>query len=387
MIPVEQKLVACAATTQHNPSQQQRIQGLMSQNVDIDRLIDTAFQEGLTGFLYKSLMSSGVLDTLGEEQKERLQSFYYNTVVFNVKLLHDLGEVLELLDQENIQVVLLQGIALLPQIYDDVGLRPTTDIDLWVEEKDFSALVRILLSQGYQRDKLYPTTFRKGSTILDLRTHILWADRIKAREFLLSKNQETIYNATKTIEVDGHEVRCLNEYDQVLYLMLHALKHNVERLLWLADIKLLIEDWKHADWQPLIDRARELGQEKPIYYILFLLTHLFAFQPPVEARQILQGEHLNLLEKKVLQQRIAGNSLPVWAPLILFTSGKPWSTRLAFMFETLFPKAEVMRQIFPTHPEGKVWQLYCKRVLQCFRMIKKKGEKGINADLRFKIVD
>jgi len=387
MIPVEQKLVACAATTQPNASQQQRIQGLMSQNVDIDRLIDTAFQEGLTGFLYKSLMRSGVLDTLGDEHKERLQSFYYNTVVFNVKLLHDLGEVLELLDQENIQVVLLQGIALLPQIYDDVGLRPTTDIDLWVEEKDFSALVCILLSQGYQRDTLYPTTFRKGSTILDLRTHILWAGRIKARELLLSTNQETIYNATKALEVDGHQVRCLNEYDQVLYLMLHALKHNVERLLWLADIKLLVEDWKHADWQALIDRARELGQEKPVYHILFLLTHLFAFQPPVETRQLLLGDRLNLLEKRILRQRITGNSLPIWAPLLLFTSGKPWSTRLAFMFETLFPKAEVMRQIFPTHPEGKVWQLYGKRVFQCLRMIRKGSEKGKIGDLRFKIVD
>jgi hypothetical protein len=158
--------------------------------------------------------------------------------------------------------------------------------------------------------------------------------------------------------------------------MLHALKHNVERLLWLADIKLLIEDWKHADWQALIDRARELGQEKPVYYILFLLSNLFAFQPPVETRQLLLMDRLNLLEKKVLRQRITGNSLPVWAPLILFTSGKPWSTRLAFMFETLFPKAEVMRQIFPTHPEGKVWQLYFKRILQCFSMIKKMGEKG-----------
>ena len=387
MISLEEKILVHSVGSYPTPLHQQRIQGLMSQNVDIDRLIDTALQEGLTGFLYKSLMRSGVLDTLGEAQKERLQSFYYNTVVFNVKLLHDLGEVLELLDQENIQVVLLQGIALLPQIYDDVGLRPTTDIDLWVEEKDFSALAHILLSQGYQRDTLYPTTFRKGSTILDLRTHILWAGRIKARELLLATNQETIYNATKALEVDGHQVRCLNEYDQVLYLMLHALKHNVERLLWLADIKLLVEDWNHADWQALIDRARELGQEKPVYHILFLLTHLFAFQPAVETRQLLLRDRLNLLEKKVLRQRITGNSLPIWAPLILFTSGKPWSTRLAFMFETLFPKAEVMRQIFPTHPEGKVWQLYCKRVLQCFRMIKKKSEKGIKADLRFKIVD
>lgn len=367
--------------------QRQKMRHLLEQCADVSPLIDIAFKEGLAGFLYKSLKDSGLLKTLEEGQRDRLQSLYYSTVIFNVKLLYDLGEVLELLEQEHIQVVLLQGIALLHQIYEDIGLRPTTDIDLWVEEKDFSALVRILLSQGYERDKLYPTTFRKGSTILDLRTHILWAGRIKARKLLLSKNQETIYNATKTIDMDGHKVRCLNEYDQVLYLMLHAFKHNVERLLWLADIKLLIADWTNADWQALIDRSRELGQEKPVYYVLYLLFHLFAFQPTVETRHILQGEHLNLLEKKVLRQRIAGNSLSVWAPLILFTSGKPWSTRLAFMFECLFPKTEVMRQIFPAHPEGKVWQLYCKRVLQCFSMIKKKSEKGINADLRFKIVD
>ena len=374
MISLEEKILVHSVGSYPTPLHQQRIRELLSQNVDRDRLIDTAFKEGMTGFLYKTLMSSGVLDTLSEAQKERLQSLYYNTVVFNVKLLHDLGAVLELLDQEDIKVVLLQGIALLQQIYEDIGLRPTTDIDLWVEEKDFSALVGILVSQGYQRDTLYPTTFRKGSTILDLRTHILWADRIKARELLIAKNQETIFKATTTIEVDGHEVRCLNEYDQVLYLMLHALKHNVERLLWLADIKLLVEDWKNADWQALVHRAGELGQEKPVYHILYLLIHLFAFQPSEETRHFLLQDRLNLLEKRVLRQRIRGNPLPIWAPLILFTSGKPWSTRLAFMFETLFPKAEVMRQIFPTHPEGKVWQLYCKRVLQCFGMIKKKSE-------------
>ena len=387
MMSIEQKIMAQATELKPDGHQPQKMRHLLEQCADVSRLIDIAFKEGLAGFLYKSLKESGLLNTLEEEQRDRLQSLYYNTVVFNLKLIHDLGDLLELLNQENIQVVLLQGIALLPKIYEDIGLRPTTDIDLWVLERDFSSLVRILLGQGYQRNKLYPTTFRKESTILDLRTHILWAGRIKARELLLSKNQETIYNAAKTIDIDGHNVRCLNEYDQVLYLMLHGLKHNVERLIWLVDIKLLVEDWKKSDWQALIDRARELGQEKSIYYILFLLFHLFAFQPPVEASHIFQGEHLNLLEKKVLRQRVAGNSLSVWAPLLLFTSGKPWSTRLAFLFETLFPRPAVMRQIFPAHPEGKVWQLYCKRVLQCFSMIKKKSEKGINADLRFEIVD
>ena len=377
MISLEEKILVHSVASHPNPSDQQRMRGLMNRNVDMDRVIDTAFKEGLAGFLYRSLMNSGVFDTLTEDQKERLQSLYYNTVVFNLKRIHELGTVLALLNQANIQVVLLQGIALLPQIYDDIGLRPTTDIDLWVLEKDFSSLVRILLGHGYERDKLYPTTFRKKSTILDLRTHLLWAGRIRARKFLLSKSQECIHNDTQVIDFQGQKVRCLNEYDQVLYLMLHALKHNVERLIWLADIKLLVDGWKRSHWEALIDRARELGQEKPVYYTLFLLFHLFAFQPPMEARHILQGEHLNLLEKKVLRQRIAGSSLPVWAVLLLLTSGKSWSTRLVFMFETLFPKAEVMRQIFPAHPEGKVWQLYCKRVPECFGMIRKKSEAKV----------
>lgn len=354
--------------------QRQTMRHLLKQCADISRLIDIALKEGLVGFLYRNLKDSGLLETLEEEQRDRLQSLYYNTAVFNLKLVHDLGGILELVTQEDIQVVLLQGIALLPKIYEDIGLRPTTDIDLWVLEKDFSSLVRILLSQGYQRDQLYPTTFRKGSTILDLRTHILWADRIKARELLLSKDQECIHHDTQIIDFEGHQVRCLNEYDQVLYLMLHGLKHNVERLVWLVDIKLLVDDWKGSHWQALINRARALGQEKPVYYILFLLFHLFGFQPPLEGNLLQRWDHLNPIEKKVLRQRMAGHPLPVWAPLLLFTSGKPWSTRLRFMFETFFPKSDVMRQIFPAHSKCSVRQLYIRRIVQCFSMIKRKGE-------------
>ncbi|RJR13306.1 30S ribosomal protein S1, partial [Candidatus Parcubacteria bacterium] len=38
---------------------------------------------------------------------------------------------------------------------------------------------------------------------------------------------------------EGEKVQVLSPRDQVLYLSLHAFKHNLERLLWLVDIKLL----------------------------------------------------------------------------------------------------------------------------------------------------
>ena len=374
---IETKIMAQATESRPRGHQRQEMRYLVEQCVDLSRLIDSAIKEGLAGFLYQGLKLSGMLETLGEKEKKRLQSIYYHTVAFNLKLINDLISLLHLRHQENIQVVLLQGIALLREIYEDIGLRPTTDIDVWVLEKDFPLLVGILVDQGYRQDPLYPTTFRKGSTILDFRTHILWADRLKCRELLLSTSQESVHNNTRMVNFENTQVRFLNEYDQVLYLMLHALKHRVERLVWLADIKLLVKGWKKADWEALIQRARKLGQERPIYYALFLLIELFSFHLPVQARPLFEKVKLGYLEKKVLNQRIQGGCLPIWAPLLLLTSGKGFSKQFALFLESLFPRPEVMRQIFAAPPERRVWQLYGKRIQQCFGMIKKKGEARV----------
>jgi hypothetical protein len=370
MTSIEQEILACSTELSPGPYQHQRMRHLMARDIDVDTLIDIAIKEGLASLLYKGLMRSGMLEALGHRQRERLQSLYYQTVAFNLKLIHDLTEVLHLLNQKKTRVVLLQGIALMHQIYDDIGLRPMTDIDLWVLEKDYPGLIRILSSQGYQRDPIYPNTFRKGSTIFDLHTHILWADRIKARTLLLAKSQEYIYYNTRTVRFEGQEVLCLSQYDQVLHLSLHALKHDVNRLIWLVDIKRLLADCKSSDWEALLNRARELGQEKTISYILFLLLHLFDFQPPREARQPLERKRLNLLEKKVLRQRIKRDALPIWASLLLFSSEKGLQKRLFFILETLFPRPDILRQVFEHSSGRKAWQLYCLRVLQLLRMAK-----------------
>ncbi len=370
MISIEQKILACSTELNPDPYQQQRMRHLMSHDIDVDHLINMAIKEGLSGLLYKSLMKSSVLETLDHIQRERLQSLYYQTVVFNLNLIHELKEVLHLLNQKKIQVVLLQGIALMQQIYDDIGLRPMTDIDLWVLQKDYPGLISILSSQGFQRDPIYPNTFRKGSTTFDLHTHILWADRIKARELLLTKGQEHIYHDTRIIHFEGQEARCLSQYDQVLYLSLHALKHDVNRLIWLVDIKILLANWKRSDWEALLNRAGELGQEKTISYIFFLLLHLFDFHPPLEARQHPELKRLHFLEKKLLRERTKRGSLPVWASLVLFSSGKGVQKQFSFIHETLFPRPEILRQIFVDSPDRKVWQLYWKRLLQLFGMIR-----------------
>ena len=373
MTSIEQKILTCAMEPDADSSQQQKLRYLMSLNrrsLNVDRLIHTAKKEGLAGLLYKNLRKSGALETFEHNQKERLQSLYYRTVLLNQKLIQDLKEVLFLLNQEGIHVVLLQGIALLQEVYDDIGLRPMSDIDLWVLREDYHGLVNVLGSKGYQRDPVYPNTFRKGTTIFDFHTHILWADRIRAYRLLLAKDQDYIYRDTRVINFEGQEARSLSKYDQVLYLSLHTLKHYVEKLIWLADIKNLIVGWKETDWAAFMKRAKELGQEKAISYIFFLFQ-LLDIDIPAEACKLLDRKKLHFLEKKVLGERIKRDSLPLWSPPLLFSSGKGLHRSLPLVLEILFPRPEILRQVFEGSPDQKIWQLYCKRTLQLLGMTKK----------------
>jgi hypothetical protein len=360
----EHKILVCTALLNSGSHSHQKLGCLMALVEAKDLLIDTAVREGMACLLYKGLVRSGSLDSLDGRHREKLQGLYYMTVRANLKRLLDLKEILNLAHREGVEVVLLQGMILLHQVYEDIGLRAMSDIDLWVPRKDHSRFVAILDSLGYKSDSLYPKTFTRGPTILDVHQHLFWADRIKAREMFMQVTQENIHRETQVIEFEGEKARCLSKYDQVLYLGLHALKHNVGRLIWLVDIKNLVVDWEEEDWKALVKRAGEMGRKKTVTYIFYLLYHLMEFEPPSEIRRLLGSEHLGLVEKWILKRRIRKGSLPVWAPLVLFVPEQGWRRRLFYILETAFPRPEILRQVFPHHPRAKDWQLYPMRVAQ-----------------------
>ncbi len=368
--PIEQRVLACSTELYSHSRYRQDLQHLISLIDNKNLLIDIALKEGLACILYKNLVKSGAVKSFDYKEIERLQYIYYQTLASNLRLCHDLREVLHRLNHRNIQVVLLQGAVLLQQLYDDIGLRPLTDIDLWVSRGDLPELVQTLNNIGYQRDHLYPNTLRKGSTTIDLHTHILWADRIEARSLLLRNGQSQILKNTKIIHFEGQQVRCLHQYDQVLYLGLHALKHNVDRLLWLVDIRHLVSHWQASEWRALMNRAGELGLEKPVRYILYLLSQLFGFHPSHEMGQAGEGRTLNSLEKKVLRQRLKQSSLPVWASLLLLSAGQGLRARCAFLVGNAFPRPEVLQQVFADYPNLGGWRLYMMRTLQLLSMIR-----------------
>ena len=364
MASIEYEILLAAGHVDPDAKQQTQLAKLMAGNFDQDRLIRLARKEGMSGLLYKSLKKAGILGFLGYRQVQQLQSFYYRTVQHNLRVVSDLKQILQHSNEKGIQVVLLQGIALLERIYKDIGLRPLTDIDLWVLPEKRSVFGSLMTQLGYQPDPVYPNTFRKNQTIVDINSHILWADRIRSRKRLLSRSQRAIHDDIEILRFEGQSACCLNMIDEVLYLSLHAFKHCVSRLVWLVDIKQSIMGWPSARWNALFDRAEELGQLNIVYDMLYLLTNLYYRQLPAEIEAMVAGHDFAWLQRWALEKRLEGRPLPAWTPLLMFTAGKGLKIRVFFVFETLFPRPEILRQVFANASNLKVWQLYLKRALQ-----------------------
>lgn len=366
MNPIERKIFSRLGDLKPSYQSQKQIHQFLCRDADVYHLIKTALKEGIAGLLYQYLLETELLDRLSGEPRKKLEAIYYQILYSNLKLTHALKSILRQLKHQNIQVVLLQGIDLNQQVYGNLGLRPMTDIDFWVLPENYPDLISVLLAEDYKRAPLYPNTFRKGSTILDVHTHILWADRIPARKWLIRKSEEEIYYKTVRLDIEGESARCLNPYDQVIYLSLHVLKHCANRLIWLVDIKSLLVRWDKADWEGFMDRAKELGQERILSYVFFLLAHILDFHVPSKVKGLVRDQQLHAYEKKILRKRINGEALPQWGPVLLFSSGMELKTRLRFMFQSIFPNPEILRQVFADSPNLKVWELYCRRIFQVF---------------------
>jgi len=367
MNSIEWKITALATKVLPGPDDRQRLRRLLPA-ADKDRLIDTATREGLAGLFYKSFLHAGLLPDFSPRQQETLRFYYYSTVRCNLKLIRDAAEILERLHRQGIEVVLLQGMDLLHRLYDDVGLRPLTDIDLWVHESDRPLLTQILRQSGCRKDPLYPLTFRKGATVLDIHTHILWADRIRARALLMDQHQDQVFERCEPIVFEAVRTRCLDPYDRLIYLSLHLLKHRANRLIWLADIRNLAADWEAVDWNALLARARLLGQQKSIAQTFFLIGTLLGYRPPEEIRPKLAPLHP--AEKRVLRLRREKGALPEWSTPLLFLSGRGAAKGAVFVFETMFPRPEVLRQVFPKTPGNRVFRLYALRLFQLVGKLK-----------------
>jgi hypothetical protein len=325
-----------------------------------NRLVEAAVREGLAGLLHHRLRVCGRPTVLAPAARQRLESIYYLTLQTNLRFLSALQEIAA----QEVPFVLMQGAALLLDTYPDPGLRPLGDIDLWVLPRHRERLSAALSRLGFEEISLAPGVFKRGSILVDVHAHLDWAERIRSSRFLFATGAEEICLRCRPRLHDGVPVLSLDSYDQVTYLMVHGIKHNLERLIWLADIQRLVAAWQDPEWEAWRQRARQLGQEGTAAILAYLRQELFGMRTPASATA---GSKLTALGRYLLRMRKRG-PLPEWSSLELLSAGNPLR-QLEFAFESMFPRPEILRQVFAGRTGLRDWQLYGLRVRQLLGML------------------
>ncbi len=307
-------------------------------SLDWSRMVEIARSEQVAGLLYCLLEDQGVPGPVMEE----LARFHHSAAAGNMALLGALEELDRELAIEGLDVMALKGASLMGTAYPRLGMRPMGDLDLVVRPKERELFETLLARLGYLPDPVHPHMFTKARVVVDLHTHALDTERIGARGPLLPSGMGPVWDAALPLGPEFFRIKRPRDADNVLLLAQHLLKHSFSRLFWLVDVMRLLRGRDGPFWGELAERARVLGQERPLAYTLYLLEGLFGFRAPPSSGLGLPSRGLSGFERRLLDIKVRGEEFGLLGNVLLFFCLPGWRARLAFGLETMFPKKPVM---------------------------------------------
>jgi hypothetical protein len=187
---------------------------------------------------------------------------------------------LKAFNRAGIPVMSLKGPILSDELYGDVGLRQSKDIDLAVAPKDLGRAQTCLNALGWHLDSTwFPMTPRQwesflchehelqfvapgGASVLELQWRNEW-DTPAQYNACWARSSPTVWQ--------GCEYHAMDPIDQLLYLCNHGGIHAWFRAKWLGDLARIHAEGR-VNWQAALDRAGKIGQEKPLLACLKLLN-------------------------------------------------------------------------------------------------------------------
>ena len=180
--------------------------------------------------------------------------------------------VLAALVAAGLPVIVLKGMDLSTQVYDDPSARPMIDADFMVRHADVPAACRIIESFGYRQKpaavgdpglanghQVRTAANGVGTFFIPNGPPIDLHHDLEAPDWLPGIDMDGVWQRSGPARIAGIDVRVLAPEDCLLHLCVHAAFRHVfaVKLLNLGDIPVALSHWgDHVDWPAFWDRAR-----------------------------------------------------------------------------------------------------------------------------------
>jgi hypothetical protein len=202
----------------------------------------------------------------------------------NLALAAELLRLLEIFESAGVEAVPIKGPALAEQVYGDVGLRTFYDLDVLIRREDVLRTRGLLEARGYQltsalhwnspsaalRARDSQLTFEHPDRRVPIDVH--WS--LLPNYFPPALKAGDVWPNLRTAKFAGHTVLALAPEHLLLFLAVHAAKHQWERLQWICDIACLLRAKPELDRNLVLRQAAASGTARILSISLQLATEL-----------------------------------------------------------------------------------------------------------------
>lgn len=246
---------------------------------------------------------------ISEELRNSLKELYDQYSVENQALLGRLEKVLTWFHANGIPTIVLKGLALSLLHYNDLALRPTSDLDVLVPEERVREVMRLLRQDGWTTDYAFlgaprnsyfyrhihaiPFTHPEHGD-LDLHWHVLQSATFRDAD-------RPFWDNSVPLRVNTIDTRALNPTDQLLHVSMHGFAADVVApIRWVADAIIVLRG-SQIDWKRLEKLAKWLQVTAPVADALSFLRKDFGAPIPDEVIQELRSVHVHRSDQRYFE--------------------------------------------------------------------------------------
>ncbi|MCC8013604.1 MAG: nucleotidyltransferase family protein [Eubacterium sp.] len=351
---------------------------LLSENIDLEKLLLIAAHQNLFPFVFQSLTSTE--NFVNTEVYSKYFPQFLASFSIQVRRTEGFLKLYPKFTEKGIYPVVVKGIICRNLYGEFAECRPSGDEDIFVKKTEFSKAAEILEDNGFegectnitekQLETLHHLEFKRKDLMIELHSNLL-----DYRNELRKKMNSYFSSAVDSgifVEIKGVKIKTLNHTDHFLYLIFHAFNHFILSgmgIRQMIDILLYFEKYKDEINMEYIKKALDNTNSK--YFVSDLIRignkYLgFSIEPLAEEKNI--EELLNDL----LCMGTFGNSTEVHAAAGQMTSAA-FSEGNTFL-KTLFPTRDWLSRRYPELIE-KPYLLPLCWVKRWLRFLKSGNEK------------
>lgn len=339
-------------------------------------------RERVEGAVYYILKKRGLDSAMPIRWRDDLSGRFRRNLISNLYLRHHLKQVLATLNEAHIDHLLLKGLALAEYLYQSLGMRGMSDVDLLVRKDallqadaclaglgyhaaDGDADGALTNPEGYLASLEYHRVDRMPPIL-----HVHWHPvntSVPADFFAPFFNVDPLWEKASIVRLDDVETRILSPEHLLIYLCEHALRvnHSFDRLILIYDIVRLLETFgDRLDWEAVASEAEAFHLAELVYFALKQVDYDAGAVLPDGILEQLRPVRItweqrifNRIQRRGL--RIRGSSY-----LLYLSKNKGPMKKTRFLLRTLFPPQSIQRQRREAHASHRPSWFERVRVLE-----------------------